>query len=31
MAVTTTSNVIIPEVLAAMISAEIPGQLALAG
>ena len=31
MAVTTTSNVIIPEVLAAMIAAEIPGQLALAG
>lgn len=29
--VTTTSNVIIPEVLAAMIAAEIPGQLALAG
>ncbi len=31
MAATTTSNVIIPEVLAAMIAAEIPGQLALAG
>jgi len=31
MPVTTTSNVIIPEVLAAMIAAEIPGQLALAG
>lgn len=31
MTVTTTSNVIIPEVLAAMIAAEIPGQLALAG
>ena len=31
MAVTTTSNVIIPEVLAAMIAAEIPGQLSLAG
>lgn len=31
MAVTTTSNVIVPEVLAAMIAAEIPGQLALAG
>ena len=31
MTATTTSNVIIPEVLAAMIAAEIPGQLALAG
>ena len=31
MPATTTSNVIIPEVLAAMIAAEIPGQLALAG
>lgn len=31
MTVTTTSNVIIPEVLAAMIAAEIPGQLSLAG
>jgi len=30
-AVTRTTNVIIPEVLAAMIGAEIPGQLALAG
>lgn len=31
MAVTKTTNIIIPEVLAAMIAAEIPGQLALAG